>query len=311
MTTRIGFRCISSQIKSLTFRLSHLTIRQQSTSFASSSLLTRICHPSLDLTTSPTTTLLSLPPNHADLLKQPQEVQQRGFATLRKKKKKQKLTKKKIHELKMKAKQDQSSQDVDVSRAKDEASVASHHRAWVEFQKSISVEGFETGQMTEVVAGHTRNRHRRAMKVAQKKIQARILKRKEEQSSVKSGEYQPLAYSPEETARLLLQAKRAVPMRDGSRRTRQLKRHRRRSFLVRQIRRKYKKNLVRYHHRNMRERSERARRVREILQAAPKIREANRDYQLALFKRWTVRTRNDDIVETKEEKDGTKASVHE
>ncbi|KAL7565244.1 hypothetical protein ACA910_014542 [Epithemia clementina (nom. ined.)] len=304
MAACIGIRRVSTHIntKALGLSLNHLFIRHQTTSAAvvGSSLLfptTPSCRSPL-LRKIPTNTTTAAPflvtPFGLQLQTPPlqlvaQQQQIRSFAGIRKKRKKSSRSKKQQHEDKMKAKEEEMSKRSGLeARAQDLATVAAHHRKWVEFQKSISVDGFETGQLTEVIAGNSRNRKVRAMRMAQRRIRHRIMVRKERMGSAKTGEYTPLEYPPEETARLLAEAAAAIPPRTGLRGTRKRKRHLRRSFLNRLIHRRIKNHRIAAHFRRMKKQSERVRKVLKILREAPEIQKSDRDYQFALFQRWYV-----------------------
>eukprot|EP00527_Entomoneis_sp_CCMP2396_P000789 CAMPEP_0198138682 /NCGR_PEP_ID=MMETSP1443-20131203/2078_1 /TAXON_ID=186043 /ORGANISM="Entomoneis sp., Strain CCMP2396" /LENGTH=304 /DNA_ID=CAMNT_0043800567 /DNA_START=182 /DNA_END=1096 /DNA_ORIENTATION=+ len=229
------------------------------------------------------------PPSSLPLISLQQQHQQqtRHFSGLNKKKKSL-LTKKKKHELKKKAKLTEAAQK---GIAEEDKAVSVQHKEWVEFQQSISVEGFETGQMTEVIEGTgNKNRLARNRKRIYLKLKQSIESQKERQSFLKvgGGTFPTLNYSPEETQRLLAQAHAALPPRAGPRRTKHRKRAERRWWLVRQIHKKYKKHIIKAHERRMVERSRKVRQVKEVLSAAPEIRDEDRDYQLESFKRWSA-----------------------
>lgn len=166
---------------------------------------------------------------------------------------------------------------------------ASPHQDWVDFQRSIAVKGFETGQTTEVVRSSTRGGRRlrgRQSKEASK-LEERLTER-QRLTDIGGGEYPPLRYSDAETERLLAQAYAAVPERGGKRGTRNLKRQQTRWHLVRKIHKKYKKNMMRFQERKMVERSRRIRSVKATLAEAPAICTADRAYQLQVFRRWAA-----------------------
>lgn len=183
-----------------------------------------------------------------------------------------------------------------------EPTAAQQHSEWVEFQRSIAVEGFETGQTTTVQrttkksggGGGKRKTRRDAM-------HERILER-QRLTELRGGEFPPLRYSPEETERLLAQAYAAVPPRAGPRGTRRLKRQKRRWALVREIRRKYKWHLANFQVRRMQERSRKKRDVNSIIREAKSVRRRDREYQLSVLQRWasTMRGREDPLVASEE-----------
>ena len=163
------------------------------------------------------------------------------------------------------------------------------HQEWVDFQRSIAVEGFETGQTTEVLHKSKRAGRRLSKRKSKEaiKLEERIAER-QRLTDIGGGEYPPLRYSDAETERLLAQAYAAIPPRAGKRGTRNLKRQKRRWFLVRQIRKKYKKHLLRFQERKMAERSRRIKAVKAVLAEAPEIVDKDRAYQLEVFQRWSA-----------------------
>jgi hypothetical protein len=166
---------------------------------------------------------------------------------------------------------------------------ASPHQEWVDFQRSIAVKGFETGQTTAVVRSSTRGGRRlrgRQSKEASK-LEERLTER-QRLTDIGGGEYPPLRYSDAETERLLAQAYAAVPERGGKRGTRNLKRQQNRWHLVRKIHKKYKKNMMRFQVRKMAERSRRIQSVKAALAEAPILCTADRAYQLQVFRRWAA-----------------------
>ena len=160
-----------------------------------------------------------------------------------------------------------------------DARESAQHSEWVEFQKAIAVEGVETGQT--MVATKKKKKFEKTQ--ADIRREERIEMR---QSLDKMGAVAE-QFSPEDTERLLKRAYAAIPPRDGKRGTRNLKRQKRRWWNVREIRKKYKKNMIRFHERRMAERSRKVKAVKSILKEAPDIVLANREYQLQVLKRWT------------------------
>uniref|UniRef100_A0A7S3PB97 Uncharacterized protein n=1 Tax=Amphora coffeiformis TaxID=265554 RepID=A0A7S3PB97_9STRA len=184
-----------------------------------------------------------------------------------------------------------------------EKSTVKQHQEWIDFQKSISVDGFETGQTTEALRKSTRGGKRLSRRKSKEalKLEERLAER-QRLTDIGGGEYPPLRYSDAETERLLAQAYASIPERAGRRGTRNKKRQFKRWFLVRQIRKKYKKNMMRYQVRKMEERSRRIKNVKAVLKVAPEVRNKDREYQLEVFKRWTA-TMYPDKVAPKEKKE--------
>jgi hypothetical protein len=170
------------------------------------------------------------------------------------------------------------------------AQPASQHEEWVAFQRTISVQGFETGQQTEVAS-----RAKRGGRLVRRK-QQKLRERDEDDpydprrfTDLAGGEFPPHRYSEEETERLLAQAYANLPERAGKRGTRNLKRQGRRWFLVRKVRKLYKHHMANFQDRKMAKRSEKVRLVKQVLEGAPDKRQSDRQYQAQVFARWSSR----------------------
>lgn len=176
------------------------------------------------------------------------------------------------------------------NEASEPPAAAQQHQDWVEFQKSISVDGFETGQTMEVVRGTKKRGGRRISQRKSEtasKLEERLLER-QRMTDIGSGQYPPLRYSDEETERLLALAYASIPPRAGKRGTRNLKRQNRRWHLVRKIRQKYKHQLAQHQERKMIKRSEKVKSVKAVLEVAPEICAKDREYQMQVFRRWSA-----------------------
>lgn len=218
----------------------------------------------------------------------------RSFAVvpaLRRKKKKVKISKKKQHEKKMKAKREAIAQDVEGAKARDEQFVSVQHKQWVEFQKSIAVQGFETGQMTQILQGHTLTRLQRAQKRAQKRLERRVLDEKERRLQIQTGEYPSLRLSDDETQRLLEQAKAAIPVRTGKRGTKRIFRNFQRWWRVRKCRKKYRRQIAAANVRKDLARQRNWKIVKAMIQFTPHCQAADRSYQWEAFQRWVARVK--------------------
>jgi hypothetical protein len=167
---------------------------------------------------------------------------------------------------------------------------AEQHKEWVEFQKSIAVDGFETGQTVSLI--DTNKKGRSGGKMASKK---RLTKRDEMAAKIKErqrlaggggGEFPPMRYSDEETERLLIQAYSAIPPRMGKRGTLQLKRQKRRWHLVKEIHRKYKTHIMNHHAVSMKKRSQKIKQIVEFLKIAPSIVQQDKEYQERVRERY-------------------------
>ncbi|CAB9508609.1 expressed unknown protein [Seminavis robusta] len=164
---------------------------------------------------------------------------------------------------------------------------APQHEAWVDFQKSISVKGFQTGQITKA---RVRKKGEIGLKLKdhkrREKLEMRMAAKRPELADVRGGEFPTKRYSDEETERLLELAYAAIPPRAGKRGTRNLRRQSRRWFLVRKIHRKYKQQKIAAHFRLMEERSKRMQEIKAVKAEAPDTRARDRAYQRQVLQRW-------------------------
>lgn len=164
------------------------------------------------------------------------------------------------------------------------------HLEWVKFQKSIAVDGFETGQTTKATVTALTGRKDRGGKQLRKRKEKELaeqVKAERLTESLGGGLFPPLKYSEEDTERLLAEAYAAIPERAGKRGTRNLKRQRVRWHRVRKIRAKQKKFKERAHYRRMEKRSRIVKEVLEIKETAAEIRAKEQAYQDAVFRKWT------------------------
>lgn len=168
-----------------------------------------------------------------------------------------------------------------------EGQAAPQHEAWVEFQKSISVEGFQTGQTTKakVIQKGESGQKLRDLK-RREKLEMRMASKRPEISDVRGGHFPSHRYSDEETERLLATAYASIPERAGKRGTRNLKRQKRRWFLVRKIHAKEKYHITEAHIRKMEARSNRMQEIKAIKSEAPDVRANDREYQKEVLRRW-------------------------
>lgn len=156
------------------------------------------------------------------------------------------------------------------------------HQEWVKFQQSISVDGFQTGQVTSA----------RVLKKSRGGKQARLRKEKEmarlqeNYDQATDEKFPAIRYSQEETERLLELAFSSLPPRAGKRGTRNLKKQERRWKLVRDIRAKYKANIIAAHERRMEKRHWKRQKVIAAKEQAPISREKDLKYQGQVLSRW-------------------------
>lgn len=184
---------------------------------------------------------------------------------------------------------------VDTSEKKEEQPFL-QHQEWVKFQQSISVDGFQTGQVT---TAKVIKKSKGGKQVRRKKEKELAL---EKQQDLRLEKFPAIRYSPEETERLLAEAFSMLPERTGKRGTLNLRRQKRRWFLVRKIHAKYKGQRALEHERKMEKRNEKRKAVVAVMEAAPETRLSDVDYQEQVLRRWAqtmVEDQGTSIVEQK------------
>jgi len=161
------------------------------------------------------------------------------------------------------------------------------HREWISFQKEISVEGFETGQEVEV----KQTKKRRGGKAIRLRREKRLLKMggEKEELVIGGGEFPPEVWSEEETERLLKEAFDNLPVREGKRGTKNLKRQKLRWQKKRMYdaKKKYERRLE--HEQRMAKRSAIADACRSIRSSAETVRAAEKQYQENMYNDWARR----------------------
>jgi len=169
------------------------------------------------------------------------------------------------------------------------SSGSSQHDAWVQFQQSIAVSGFETGQITKEkdltktkTRGGKLNRKR-----AEKEAEFEAFKRGD-QIQLKGGEFPTQRYSDEETERLLAEAYAHIPPRAGKRGTNHLRREKHRWHLKRQYDAKKKHERYEHHLARMKKRHEISVQVYETRTNAPEVCRKDREYQERVLDMWAV-----------------------
>jgi len=172
---------------------------------------------------------------------------------------------------------------------KQEETAALQHQEWVKFQQSIAVDGFDTGATLTAKTSTKKSRGGKNLrrKSMEADLEEKIAERKR-MTDVGGGLFPPMRFSDEETERLLAQAYAALPERAGKRGTRNLKRQKKRWFLVRKIRKKYKRHMAAFQVRKMEKRSHKVRDVKQVLNEAPSVLERDRAYQAEVFRRWAA-----------------------
>jgi len=168
------------------------------------------------------------------------------------------------------------------------------HQEWVKFQQSITVAGFQTGQVTTATAFKKSRGGKQARRKREKEL-ARLGVAEEEGSTGATGsaklsavaaKFPAIRYSPEETEELLKQAYAALPPRSGKRGTRNLRRQETRWRKVRKIRSDYKANIINAHYRKMDHRKYKRDRTKQALDDSIEQRRRDLHYQGQVLKRW-------------------------
>lgn len=165
---------------------------------------------------------------------------------------------------------------------------SSQHDTWVEFQRSISVSGVDTGQ---IVKERTLGKKNRGGNIARKRKEREAemvaqLKGVDNVIQLKGGEFPPLRYSDEETERLLAEAYAAIPPRAGKRGTLHIKREKRRWWIKRQYDYKKKLERIETHHRRMAKRMLTKAQMKEERLEAADVRKREKAYHKMVFRRW-------------------------
>ncbi len=164
------------------------------------------------------------------------------------------------------------------------------HLEWVEFQKSIEVEGFETGQTLTAIDASKKNHGGKAAtkkRLTKRQEMAEKIQERQRLAGGGGGEFPPMRYSDEETERLLAQAYAAIPKRTGPRGTKRLKRMKRRYHLDREIHRKYKQHIMKFHERRMEKRSKKMKEIMDFIKnVAPSAVEHDLEYRNSVRQRY-------------------------
>ena len=179
------------------------------------------------------------------------------------------------------------------SETQDNKQASLQHQEWVQFQKSIVVEGFATGQTLQAKASTKKVRGGKALR-RRESLQEQ-LDDSRRFTNVGGGRLPPLRYSDEETEKLLAQAYAAIPPRAGKRGTKNLKRQARRWHLVRKIHAKYKYHMRNHQDRKMEKRSRKMSDVKAVLTEAPSTVEKDRQYQLHVLEQWAAKMTQDQV----------------
>lgn len=156
-----------------------------------------------------------------------------------------------------------------------------------DWQLKMSLDDIVDGEKKSATQGLSSNASkRRGGKVARKREEKLMNQEKKIQESVT--QFPSLRFSDEETERLLAEAYAGIPKKTGKRGTRNLKRQKLRFFNLRKAHKKQKKYRIQAHFAKMAKRKRIAREVRVIKATADTTREADREYQLKVLKKWAT-----------------------
>jgi len=163
------------------------------------------------------------------------------------------------------------------------------HQEWVRFQRSIKVDGFQTGQTTTATVLKKSRGGKQARRKREKEL-ARLGAFSDDGSTEKisavAQKFPAIRYSPEETEDLLKQAYATLPPRDGKRGTRNLRRQETRWKKVRRIRSDYKAHQLNAHCNRMAARKYKRDRTMDALDSATNQRLQDLEYQGMVLKRY-------------------------
>ncbi len=163
------------------------------------------------------------------------------------------------------------------------------HEEWVRFQKSITIDGFQTGQTTTATVLKKSRGGKQARRKREKELSrlgATLDETSGEKISAVAQKFPASRYSPRETDELLHLAYNALPVRDGKRGTRNLRRQETRWKRVRKIRSDYKAEKINAHYNTMEARKYKRDRTKETLVSATQQRQNDLEYQGMILKRW-------------------------
>lgn len=165
---------------------------------------------------------------------------------------------------------------------------SSQHDTWVQFQRSIAVSGFDTGQTVKERQLGKKNRGGKIdRKRKEREAEAEAaLKGLTDTTQLKGGEFPELRYSDEETERLLAEAYAAIPPRAGKRGTLHLKREKRRWWIKRQYDAKKKHERMEEHTRRGAHKKRINQEVKDTRAGAVDVREKDLEYQSMVLQRW-------------------------
>ncbi|KAL9188805.1 hypothetical protein ACHAXT_007183 [Thalassiosira profunda] len=169
----------------------------------------------------------------------------------------------------------------------DTVSGSSQHDTWVQFQRSIAVGGFDTGQTVKEKTLDKKNRGGAiARKRKEREAEALAALKGVDTTQLKGGEFPALRYSDEETERLLAEAYAAIPPRAGKRGTLNLKRQKRRWWIKRQYDYRKKREMAAAAERKQEKKARIRGEIVATREGAAEIRDRDAAYHNRVLQRW-------------------------
>ncbi|KAL7552971.1 hypothetical protein ACHAWF_016208 [Thalassiosira exigua] len=201
--------------------------------------------------------------------------------------------------------------DGDGGEAPSTVSGSSQHDTWVEFQRSISVTGVDTGQTLREKKLDKKSRGGKlARKWKEREAEIEAALKGVDNTQLKAGEFPDLRYSDKETERLLAEAYAAIPPRAGKRGTLNLKRQKRRWALKRKYDAKKKEERIAAYERKLEKEARIKREIKEVRVGATEIRKRDVEYHNMVLQRWAeMNGHNAPLKEVEEPRKEELASV--
>lgn len=179
---------------------------------------------------------------------------------------------------------------------------SSQHDTWVEFQRNISISGFDTGQTVKERRLNQKNRGGAlARKRKEREAEALAALKGVDNTQLKGGEFPELRYSDEETERLLAEAYAAIPPRGGRRGTRNLNRQKRRWWIKRQYDYKKKYEAAAAYTRKMKKKEVIKADIKRVRDEAGEIRMNDAQYHNMVLQRWADMSGHNEGLQALEE----------
>lgn len=164
---------------------------------------------------------------------------------------------------------------------------SSQHDTWVQFQRSIAVSGFDTGQTVKERQLGKKNRGGKIdRRRREREAEAEAALKGMDVTQLKGGEFPTLSYSDEETERLLAEAYAAIPPRGGKRGTLNLKRQKRRWWIKRQYDARKKWERKQAYARKLEKKMKIKQEIKDMRAGAADVRQKDVEYHNVVLQRW-------------------------